>query len=132
MEPIHLKLDTGADVSTLSKTVLHDLGYDKNWIAEHVLSGDKYSLKTASGEVVKSGFIQLPIVNILGMEVKNWPFAILLDDDNDLSNLIGRDLLAGFNYRFNNDDEVLEIEHAKSFVYIWKQLEGQEVNEVRQ
>ena len=32
MEPIRFKIDTGADFSTISKSVLHELGYTEAWI----------------------------------------------------------------------------------------------------
>ena len=43
----------------------------------------------------------------------------------DFRNLLGRDLLAGFNYMFNNDKKEFNIESSKSFSYIGKRYKGQ-------
>ena len=132
MKPLRFKVDTGADSTTVSKIWLHKLGFDAGWIAENVVVDKSNVLSTASGEQVKFGVVQLPVINILGLEAKSWPFTILLDEDADFrSNLLGRDLLAGFNFRFNNDEKVLEIERAATFTYIYPKLGGQEIYEVQ-
>jgi len=130
MERVYFKLDTGADVSTISKVDLDELGYDNEWIKANVLVEDRHIITTASGDVVRAGTVRLPMINILGLEAKNWPFTILLDEDKNFRNLLGRDLMTGFNYKFNNDDKVLEIERAKVFSYIRPPLAGQEINVV--
>ena len=129
--PVRLKVDTGADVSTISKRDLIDLGFDMDWIKSNAIKireEDKPS--TATGDKVNAGYIQIPLVNILGYEGKHWPFQIILDEDQDFRNLLGRDLLTGFNYWFNSDEDVFTIERAKIFKPRYPFLPNQEINEV--
>ena len=72
----------------------------------------------------------MPIVNLLGYEAKQWPFLIILDDDKDFRNLLGRDLLNGFTYTFDNDDDMFFIRMAKSFKKRGIYLPGQEINAI--
>ena len=130
MEPVKLKADTGADSSTISKETLNNLGYDENWILANMLDGHSHFATTASGDKFAVGIVQMPLINILGYEAKMWPFMILLDEDRDFSNLLGRDLLAGFNYTFNNDMQRFEIQRANRFYFISEKLAGQEINEI--
>ena len=67
----------------------------------------------------------------LGYECKQWPLVIVLEDGKDFRNLIGRDLLAGFNYTFDNDKKKFFIEKTKSFSYIGNKFKGQSINELK-
>jgi hypothetical protein len=84
--------------------------------------------KTAIGEKVDAGFVQLPLINILGYEGKNWAFQIVIDENQDFANLLGRDLLTGFNYTFNNDEDNFTIDRARTFKPRSEFLPGQEIN----
>ncbi|MCL2171732.1 MAG: retroviral-like aspartic protease family protein [Defluviitaleaceae bacterium] len=130
MLPDDFKVDTGADFSTVSKGSLYDLGYDSKWIYANLVDKSTGTITTASGDEIKSALVQLPIINILGYEAKNWPFLIALDDDKDFRNLLGRDLLSGFNYSFNNDNKVFEIARAKSFEFILSKFPNQEIHDI--
>ena len=129
--PVRFKVDTGADTSTISKLDLLGLGYDLTWLRENaVIFKDSEKPATAAGDKLDAGYIQLPLINILGYEGKNWPFQIILDEYQDFRNLLGRDLLAGFNYCFNNDNDIFTINPAKSFKPRYPFLPNQEINEV--
>ena len=130
MKPLGFKVDTGADFTTISKENLYALGYTKEWIKENAVVEQGNSTTTATGEVIASGIVQLPLINILGYEAKNWPFGIVLGEGKDYRNLLGRDLLSGFNYTFNNDREQLEIERAETYTYIYPKIDGQEIHEI--
>jgi len=131
MFDIDYKIDTGADISTISKISLFDLGYDYDWIKQNViLFKDEDKPTTASGEKVNAGYIQFPLLNILGYEAKYWPFQIIIDDDKDFRNLLGRDLLSGFNYEFNNDEDLFTITRASIFKPRFPFLANQEINEL--
>jgi len=103
------------------------LGYSYDWIKANVAEGEA---STADKRVVKTGVIQLPLINILGYEAKNWPFLILIDEGADYRNLLGRDLLSGFNYSCDNDEKIFKIARAKNFDFIWGKLPGQEIHEI--
>jgi hypothetical protein len=129
--PVKFKVDTGADRTTVSKNTLEYLGYKTDQIIKNaVILKEEDRPVTASGEKINAGYVQLPLINILGYEGKNWPFQIILDEDKDFRNLLGRDLLAGFNYHFINDDAVFSIGRTKAFKPQYKFLPGQEISEM--
>ncbi|MCL2187350.1 MAG: retropepsin-like domain-containing protein [Defluviitaleaceae bacterium] len=131
MLPIQFKVDTGADMSTIAKADLARLGYDMDWIKENaIVFEDKDKPTTASGDKINAGYVQLPLINILEYEGKKWPFQIIMDEQQDFRNLMGRDLLTGFNYEFNNDDDVFTIRRANKFKPRYKFILGQEIHEI--
>ena len=131
LSPLRFKVDTGADITTISKVDLIKLGYDMGWINENSAKiKDAERPATATGDKVEAGIIQLPLFNLLGYEGKKWPFQIILDENQDFRNLLGRDLLTGFNFCFNNDEDVFTIDRAKTFKPRYPFLPSQEINEV--
>lgn len=128
MMPIRFKVDTGADSTTISKDDLYSLGFTLDWIKEN---STIETASTADGSVFSVGVVQLPVINLLGYEGKNWPFLVIIDEDRDFRNLIGRDLLSGFNYNFDNDKAIFEIKRAKEFHFLGDKLPGQEIHEVQ-
>ena len=131
MRPIYFKVDTGADHTTISKVALTRIGYDMDWIKENAVAfEDKDKPTIADGTKVDAGYIQLPLINMLGYEGKQWPFRIIMDEDKDFRNLLGRDLLTGFNYCTNNDEKKFTIERSKEFKPEFPFLPGQEINEI--
>jgi predicted aspartyl protease len=129
--PIDFKVDTGADTTTISKLSLAKIGYDMDWIKQNVvIFKDEDKPTTASGDKINAGYVQLPLINLLGYEGKHWPFQIIIDENQDFRNLLGHDLLTGFNYWFNNDDDKFTIDRAKTFKPRYKFLSDQEINEI--
>lgn len=128
---VDMKVDTGADFTTLSKEVLYDLGYDHTWIKENTVTGDRYNVVTAAGDVEVVGLVQVSLANILGYEVRNWPFRIIMDKKRDFRNLLGRDLLAGFDYTFRNSIGQFEINRINKFTPLYDFIDGQSINEAR-
>ena len=129
--PVEFKVDTGADTTTISKLALEKLGYDISWIKQNtVVFSDENKPTTASGDKINAGYIQLPLISLLGYEGKHWPFQIIIDDNQDFRNLLGRDLLTGFNFWFSNDDDEFTIDRAKTFKPRYKFLPDQEINEI--
>ena len=131
LAPVRFKVDTGADFTAVSKLALISLGYDMDWIRNNAVTfRDGEKPMTASGDTIDAGYIQLPLVNILGYEGKHWPFQIIMNEKQDFRNLLGRDLLTGFNYWFNNDDDVFTISRVKVFKPRYTFLPNQEINEI--
>ena len=130
LESIDFKVDTGADVTTITKKDLLLVGYDKAWIHDNVQINHDSPLTTADERPLQTGYVQVPLINIFGYEAKNWPFTILVDDcwNMDFRNLLGRDLLSGFNYTFDNVNDLMRIERNPSFKCRYKFLPGQEIN----
>ena len=131
MLPLDFKVDTGADTTTASKADLKHFGYDMDWIDKNIIiMKNEDKPVTASGDKVNAGYIQLPLINLLGYEGKLWPFLILLDENKDFRNLLGHDLLVGFNYAFDNDNDIFSIHKTKAFKKRYNFLPGQEINAV--
>jgi predicted aspartyl protease len=131
MRNVEFLVDTGADNTTISKQTLLRLGYDMNWIRQNTVTlREEDKPKTATGEKVDAGFVQLPLLNILGYEGKNWAFQIVIDENKDFANLLGRDLLTGFNYTFDNDKDEFTIDRALAFKPRMAFLPGQEINAI--
>ena len=130
MLPFRFKIDTGADSSTISKEDLQDLGYSIKEINEGIIQRGLVTL--ANNTTIEAGTIQIPLINILSYECKQWPFTIIVEEGKDFKNLLGRDLLAGFNYTFNNDEKKFKIEKSKTFSYFGRRFAGQLINELEQ
>ncbi|MDR2167217.1 MAG: retroviral-like aspartic protease family protein [Clostridiales bacterium] len=114
MKSVIFKVDTGADCTTISKIDLSRLGYTNQWIYRN-MQPFPGKLSNANENVVDAALIKIPLINILGHEVKNMPFLVIKESGRDFRNLLGLDLLSAFNYAFNNDDDVFEISRAKTF-----------------
>ena len=128
---VEFKVDTGADCSTISKSDLIELGYDMDWITQNVvIFHEENRPTTASGERVNAGYVKLPLINLLGYEGKQWPFQIIMNENQDFRNLLGRDLLTGFNYTFSNDEDLLLMEKTKTFKPRYPFLPDQEIHEI--
>jgi hypothetical protein len=131
MKPISMKVDSGADFTTLSKAALAELGYDFDWVLSNAVTGDEYNLTTAAGDTEIVGLVQLPLANFLGYEATNWPFRVVLAKNRDFRNLLGRDLLAGFDYSFINSRGQFEIERIGSFSPIYDFIAEQSISAIR-
>ncbi|MCL1987023.1 MAG: retroviral-like aspartic protease family protein [Firmicutes bacterium] len=98
--PIEFKLDTGADVTTISKSTLNDLGYSNDWIATNAVKSTKMTLESAGFEKKPSCYVVMPTVNVHGKDFTNW-WLYILPDKLDYPNLLGLDILRYFNFAFD-------------------------------
>jgi len=58
MVPVVFKVDTGADMSTISKVDLENLGYEMDWVKQNaVVFEDKDKPTTASGDKINAGWV---------------------------------------------------------------------------
>ena len=79
LKGIDFKVDTGADMTTISKEVLtNELGYPAKWIEKNMV---KYKIETTgAGQIIDDVYyIRIEKANILGRDLSNWPFFILSD-----------------------------------------------------
>lgn len=129
MEFVQMKVDTGADFTTMSKENLYTLGYDYAWIKTNAFTGDEYNISTAAGDTEVVGILQIPLINLLGYEATHWPFRIIMDERRDFRNLLGRDLLAGFDYTFRNSANQFEIIRTSNFKPLYAFMQGQSIHE---
>jgi len=130
LERVRFKLDTGADLTTISKKELNVLGYSPEWIKENTVKEEKRTLSSAGGRSVTAYYVPILISNLFGRDFKKWPFYIRIEDDRDYPNLLGIDVLAHFNFSISYDSGFLEIEPASNPVIRLPMLEGQEVGEL--
>jgi len=125
MQAVLFRVDTGVDFTSLSKKQIYDLGYSKEWLEEN--KKPRQTATLASGEKIHTYYIQMPMVNLYGFEAVNWPFVIAADDEKDFAHLLGLDLLAGFNFTFDNDNNCFMLARAKSYKQRYDFFPGQAV-----
>jgi len=124
LQDFDFKIDTGADFSTISKDTLYELGYTDSWINKNktLMKG---ITTTATGEEVESYYIRIPFISVYGARGKDYPFAILLDRNEELPKptckgckhieamkfdyrlLLGNDILSCFNINIDRDNNFL-------------------------
>jgi len=125
------KIDTGADISTISKDTLYSLGYTEKWITTNKMP-TKGSTTVASGEVIESFYVELPLINIYGIRGVNYPLHILMDKEKDLPKptcsgckyiepkkldyrlLLGNDILSCFVITIDRDNGFVNMERRSS------------------
>ena len=122
------KIDTGADFTAIPKKILYNLGYNDEWIKANSTLKEG-SVTTATGDTVETHIVQLPLLNFYGYEAINWPFAILLGD-KDYRPLLGLDLLGGFNFVLDNDNDSCTLTKTKVFKRRQLFLPNQEIHEI--
>ena len=129
---ILFKLDTGADLSTISKVDLIELlGYSQEWINQNAVKSETKTITSAGGECESAYYIVIPEANILGRDLQNWTFYIRLEDDKDFPNLLGIDILLNFNFTFNFNNGTLSIEPEWNPKIKKPLLENQKIGEIQ-
>ena len=127
LEGVRFKLDTGADLTTISKKDLGALGYGAKWISKNAFEDYTHTLTSAGGKSMAAYYVLIPVSNLFGKDFRNWPFYILMEDDRDFPNLLGINVLSYFNFTFNYDAGYLGIEAAKKPVIKLPLIADQEV-----
>jgi len=103
------KVDTGANLTTISFDTLSELGYNKEWIMSGTLLKDDGRPTLASGEFVDDCYrIVLPEINIGGCVGYNWPFLTSLSVPFRL--LLGTDSMCFFNWVFDYERGICKFE----------------------
>ena len=103
------KIDTGANISAISKTNLADLGFDRNWIIQNgELDED---VDTANGNKVNDCYrIILPQVRFGTYVCENALFITSLTDE--MRNLFGLNFIRYFNWIY--DYNAREVEYLRN------------------
>ena len=130
LESKEFKIDTGADLSTISKGYLIDLGYSKEWINKNIKLDPYSSLSRAGGEEEPAYFIQIANASILGLPLINWAFYIIPDWKYDFSNLLGINILLYFKFYFDYTTWKLNIRPERNPLNKLPLLLNQEVGEI--
>jgi hypothetical protein len=103
-------VDSGADLTTISKKELVLLGYSYEWIEHNIHTDFAHTLSRAGGKPQPACYIQIPTSNILGRELTNWPFYIRQERHLDFPNLLGINILSYFNFKFDYQEWCFYIE----------------------
>jgi len=91
------------------------LGYSYEWVDSHRVEDAARTISRAGGKPQPACYVQIPVANILGRELVNWPFYIRKEQHLDFPNLLGINILAHFNFRFDYEEWMFYIESiAKS------------------
>ena len=123
LERIEFKIDTGADLTTISRNDLAHLGYDEPWIKSNgklITTGTS----TADGSNVESYVIKFPLFNLEGLDFKNWPMFVIFNSvcecgkvtQRDYRNLFGNDVIDMFDLARFPKKNTFELEPSPPFV----------------
>jgi len=103
------KVDTGANISAISKTHLAELGFDQNWIIQNGKLVE--DVDTANGSKVNDCYrIILPQVRFGTYVCENALFITSLTDE--MRNLFGLNFIRYFNWGYDYD--VCEVEYLRN------------------
>jgi hypothetical protein len=107
MSPVHFKVDSGANCTTISRSALATLGYDDDWIkVGKRLEGDERPT-VATGEAVDDCYLViLPEIHVGGCVGYNWPVRVSLNEKVQFRLLFGTDSMRFFNFEFNYEQEI--------------------------
>ena len=130
MRALQFKLDTGADLTTINKSDLKLLGYNEEWISTNLQKDESHTISRAGGVKESAYYLIIPTANILGRELRNWPFYIRPEKDKNFPNLLGINVLSHFNFAFDYDNGYLSIGLAKNPVIRLPLFIGQEIGEL--
>ena len=110
-EQLLYKVDTGANVTTISRDWLNQLGYDDNWIKTgRLLVGDERP-SVATGEPVDNCYeVILPEIRIGIWTGPNWPFIVSLDKNIQFRLLFGTNSMRFFSWALDFERGVFRYE----------------------
>ena len=105
---IFFRLDSGADITTVSKEDLKLLGYSAEWIEQNKKEASDIKIKLADGTARNGVYVEIPMIYFMEKDFYNFKIFIVPEDGFDYSNLLGLDISTEFNYMTNNEQGVLE------------------------
>ena len=130
LSQVRFKVDTGADLTTISKQELVYLGYSYEWIEKNTIESQSHTLARAGGNPHPACYVQIDIANVLGCELLNWPFYIRKEPNLDFPNLLGINILAHFDFSFNYSSWMFEIAYSKNPKNSLPMLSDQSIHEI--
>jgi hypothetical protein len=124
------KVDSGADLTTISKKELLLLGYSYEWIESNMIADLTRTLSRAGGKAEPAHYIQVQVFNLLGRDLVNWPLYIRKERHLDFPNLLGINVLTFFKFTFDFENWDFFIEVIPKPKRSLPKLEGQTVFEL--
>lgn len=128
LELVSFKVDTGSDITTISKEWLQLLGYSQNWIATNAVEDKGRTISRAGGKDEPAWYITIPIANFAERDMKNWPFYVRIEEGRDFPNLLGLDVLSNFNFTFDYDKGAFIVEQAENPRIVLPKFKNQEIS----
>jgi hypothetical protein len=104
------KVDSGADLTTISKKELVLLGYSYDWIDAHIVADSSHMLSRAGGNAEPAYYLQLDVLNLLGREYVKWPLYVRKEKHLDFPNLLGVNMLTYYKFAFDYEQWTFLIE----------------------
>jgi hypothetical protein len=131
LEQIDFKLDTGATITTVSKTSLTSLGYSESWIDINKKMHPTMTLESAGHKAEPAYYIRISKANFFGRDLIDWPFYIRPEHDRNYRNLLGVDIFSKFDFTYQFSTGYLEIVQIMDSVVQTGMLDGQSIEEVK-
>jgi hypothetical protein len=114
LSDIFFRLDSGADITTISKEDLKLLGYSANWIEKNKKEAADIKIKLADGTERNGVYVEIPMMYFMEKDFYNFKVFIVPEDGFDYSNLLGLDVSTEFTYLTENETGVLEFYRIES------------------
>jgi len=139
---VEFKLDTGANISTISKEDLRQkLGYTEAWITANTIEDSRLCVNSASMPSERAYYVAIPICNVLNKKLMNWPFYIRpigevvtasdgKEIDRDYNNLLGLNIFSYFNFEFSYSTGMLKINSIQKPYIKFSMISNQSIHEV--
>ena len=128
---IEFQVDTGADLTTISKSLLTTrLGYPMEWITANAVRDVNRTISRAGGKKEPAWYVVISIANVLGRDLKNWPFYVRMEDERDYPSLLGIDVLSHFNFTVNYGKGYFSAESEPNPAINLPMLSNQEISTV--
>ena len=108
LEHIFFRLDSGADISTISKDDLNRLGYSMAWIEKNKKEAADIEIGVADKTKRRAFYVEIPLMNFMEKDFHNFKIFIVPEEGFDYSNLLGLDVSTEFTYITDNEGGVLE------------------------
>jgi predicted aspartyl protease len=131
LSEVQFKVDSGADLSTISKIHLIRIGYSYEWIEAHMIADLTHTLSRAGGTAEPAYYIKFDVINLLDKEFVNWPLYIRKERNVDFPNLLGINMLTYFNFQFDYEKWIFGIKSISQPKTKLPMLHNQSVHEVK-
>jgi hypothetical protein len=108
---LQYKIDSGANVTTITHKRLNDTGYDDAWIKKGLLLVGDERPSVATGVYVENCFkVVVPEIRIGTWVGRNWPFVVNMNEGADFRLLFGTDSMQFFKWVFDYESGVFRYE----------------------
>jgi predicted aspartyl protease len=108
MAKVAFKVDTGADITVISREHLRVAGYSDIWVHKNMQSVKGF-VTGAGGHFLDLVTVSIPLINVAGHEIKSALFHTTKNPKGQVRNLLGLDVLSAFDFAFINSENIFRI-----------------------